>query len=116
MKKILIVDDDPDISEYLSTFFQDNGYATETAKDGVEAMEMVEAALPDLIALDITMPEKSGVRFYREMKEHNVTRQQLEEAGLILPAQRGQAAPRGPWRKKALSVLGEARKKRSTDS
>jgi len=69
-KTILIVDDDPDIREYLSTFFQDNGYATETAKDGVEASARVEQARPDLVALDITMPEKSGVRFYREMKEH----------------------------------------------
>lgn len=68
-KKILIVDDDPDIREYLSTFFQDNGYATETAEDGSVASEKVAAAAPDLIALDITMPEKSGVRFYREMKE-----------------------------------------------
>ena len=68
-KKILIVDDDPDILVYLSTFLEDNGYATVTAKDGVEALNMVEAEAPDLIALDITMPEKSGVRFYRDMKE-----------------------------------------------
>ncbi|MCX7011484.1 MAG: response regulator [Candidatus Sumerlaeota bacterium] len=68
-KKILIVDDDPDICEYLAAFLTDNGYEATTAKDGVEALEKVEAEKPDLVALDITMPEKSGVRFYRDMKE-----------------------------------------------
>ncbi|MBM3333412.1 response regulator [Candidatus Sumerlaeota bacterium] len=69
-KKILVVDDDPDTCVYLSTFLEDNGYATDTAKDGVEALQKVEEAPPDLIALDITMPEKSGVRFYRDIKEN----------------------------------------------
>jgi CheY-like chemotaxis protein len=69
-KTILVVDDDADIRDYLSTFLEDNGYAAVTAVDGADAMAKVEASLPDLVALDITMPEKSGVRFYREMKEH----------------------------------------------
>jgi CheY-like chemotaxis protein len=68
-KRVLVVDDDPDICVYLSTFLEDHGYATATAKDGVQALDKVAAEAPDLIALDITMPEKSGVRFYRDMKE-----------------------------------------------
>jgi CheY-like chemotaxis protein len=68
-KTILIVDDDSDIRVYLSTFLEDNGYVTVTACDGVEAWTQVEAESPDLVTLDITMPEKSGVRFYRDMKE-----------------------------------------------
>ncbi len=67
-KKILIVDDEQDILTYLSTLLEDNGYDTVLAKDGEEALKQVEAALPDLITLDISMPEKSGVKFYREMK------------------------------------------------
>ena len=69
MKKILIVDDEDDILEYLSTLFQDNGYETITARDGEEGLELVKKENPDLVTLDITMPEKSGVRFYREVKE-----------------------------------------------
>ena len=69
-KKILIIDDEPDILEYLSTFLQDNGYATITAKDGAEAMSQVELENPDLVTLDITMPEESGVKFYRKMKQN----------------------------------------------
>ena len=68
-KTVLIVDDDADVLDYFSTFYTDNGFAVETAVDGNEALTKVEAAAPDLITLDITMPEKSGVGFYRQMKE-----------------------------------------------
>jgi CheY-like chemotaxis protein len=68
-KTVLVVDDEPDVLEYLSTLLQDNGYQTVTAKDGADALNKVKAGAPDLITLDITMPEKSGVRFYRDMKE-----------------------------------------------
>ena len=68
-KTVLVVDDDPDAREYLTTVLEDNGYATATANDGVEAIAMIERAAPDLVALDITMPEKSGVAVYRRLKE-----------------------------------------------
>ena len=68
-KKVLIVEDDADTREYFSTFYSDNGFAVETAVDGGDALTKVEVAPPDLITLDITMPETSGVRFYRNMKE-----------------------------------------------
>ena len=67
-KKILIVDDEQDILTYLSTLLEDNGYNTVLAKNGEEALKQMEAALPDLITLDISMPGKSGVKFYRDMK------------------------------------------------
>jgi CheY-like chemotaxis protein len=67
-KKILIVDDEQDILTYLATLLEDNGYDTVLAKNGEEALKQMEAALPDLITLDISMPGKSGVKFYRDMK------------------------------------------------
>lgn len=67
-KRILIVDDEQDIRTYLSTLLEDQGYATVLAKDGVEAMQQVQAEIPDLITLDISMPEKSGVKFFRDLK------------------------------------------------
>lgn len=67
-KKILIVDDEEDIRTYLSTLLTDQGYDTLLAKDGEEAWKQVEASPPDLITLDISMPEKSGVKFYRDLK------------------------------------------------
>jgi len=67
-KTILVVDDDPDTRTYLTTVLQDNGFATVSAADGTEAMNKIEENLPDLIALDIAMPEKSGVAVYRSLK------------------------------------------------
>ena len=68
-KTVLVVDDDPDAREYLSTVLQDNGFLTVTANDGVEAIAALEEQVPDLVALDITMPEKSGVAVYRRLRE-----------------------------------------------
>jgi CheY-like chemotaxis protein len=67
--KILIVDDEQDVITYLSALLGDAGYEIVIANNGVQGMEQVKAEKPDLISLDITMPEKSGVRFYREMRE-----------------------------------------------
>jgi CheY-like chemotaxis protein len=69
-KKILVVDDEQDVVTYLVTLLEDNGYKTVSAYNGKEAMEKVKSEKPDLVTLDITMPEKSGVKFYREMKEN----------------------------------------------
>ena len=69
-KKILIVDDDPNIVTYLEDFFGDNGYETCSATDGSEALAVVKNEKPDLITLDLEMPEEWGPRFYRKlMKE-----------------------------------------------
>jgi CheY-like chemotaxis protein len=67
-KKILIVDDEPDIVSYLEMVLQDQGYETTTAGNGNEAMEAVKRDRPDLVTLDITMPEASGTRFYKEIR------------------------------------------------
>lgn len=68
-KTILIVDDEPDVCTYISTLLEDHGYETISAGNGEEALVRLQASSPDLITLDISMPEKSGVRLYREMKE-----------------------------------------------
>ena len=67
-KRILIVDDEQDIRTYLSALLEDEGYETVQAKDGLEAMQKLLAESPDIITLDISMPEKSGVKFFREIK------------------------------------------------
>jgi len=69
-KTILILDDEPHVVTYLSTLLEDNGYATESASNGLEGMEKIRANQPDLITLDITMPEQSGIRFYRDLRDN----------------------------------------------
>ena len=67
-KKILVVDDEPDVVAYLASLFEDNNYVVISAMDGNQAMEKMKSDKPDLVTLDISMPEKSGLRFYREIK------------------------------------------------
>lgn len=69
-KKILIVEDEQDILAYFEAIFQDNGYDTVLAKDGIEGFELAKSEKPDLIALDITMPMQSGLKLYRQFKDH----------------------------------------------
>jgi DNA-binding response OmpR family regulator len=68
-KKILVVDDEPDMVEWLTTFFQDNGYSTLFAYDGFSGFEKVKSEEPDLITLDISMEKESGVKMYRKLHE-----------------------------------------------
>ena len=68
-KTVLVVDDEPDARDYLTTVLEDNGYSAVTAKDGIEAIARLEESVPSLVSLDITMPEKSGVAVYRKLKE-----------------------------------------------
>lgn len=63
-----MLDDEPDVVTYLVSLFEDNNYLTISARDGEEGMQKVKSDRPDLITLDISMPEKSGIRFYREIK------------------------------------------------
>ncbi len=67
-KRILIVDDEPDVVSYLEMLFRDSGYETLTASDGTVALDMTRKEKPDLVTLDISMPRASGTRFYKEIK------------------------------------------------
>jgi CheY-like chemotaxis protein len=78
-KTVLVVDDDPDAREFLTTVLNDNGFATATANDGAEAIAMIEQSAPALVALDITMPEKSGVAVYRSEKSGVAVYRRIKE-------------------------------------
>ena len=68
-KRILVLDDEPNIVAYLETLLRDNGYETVSASDGKEGIEKARNGEVDLVCLDISMPEHSGVRFYRDLKD-----------------------------------------------
>lgn len=70
-KKILVVDDEKDVVFYLSAILEDKGFNVSTAKDGIEAVNAVKSTMPDLVLLDITMPNQSGVKVYRQIKEND---------------------------------------------
>ena len=59
--RILVVDDDPDVIEYLSSFLEDEGYQVESAGDETTALAAVERLRPDAILIDVLMPGRSGL-------------------------------------------------------
>jgi len=73
-KKILVVDDEPDLLNFLGAFLQDNGFDVIFASDGKECLKKAKEEQPDLITLDITMPEESGVRAFRNIQEDEQTK------------------------------------------
>jgi CheY-like chemotaxis protein len=68
-KTILVVDDEPDVREYLKTVLEDAEFKVVTAADGVEALEMIHREKPDFISLDLIMPRKSGHKLLYELKK-----------------------------------------------
>jgi len=70
-KKILVVDDDPNLVTYLKALLEDNGYEVITAKDGNEGLAKSKNEKPDAITLDLLMPEKTGIKMFRELRKDN---------------------------------------------
>lgn len=68
-KTVLVIEDEEDIRDYLSCLLTDNGYFVETASNGEEGLSRLEELAPDLVTLDITMPLKTGIRVYRDIKK-----------------------------------------------
>ncbi len=69
-KRILVVDDESDVRNYLRMALEDDGFIVEEATDGLEALEAVKKNPPDLISLDLVMPEHSGAKFNRELSKN----------------------------------------------
>lgn len=67
-QKILLVDDEPDILEFLSYNINKEGYKTFTAGNGEEAIEIAKKELPDLIILDVMMPDMDGIETCSEIR------------------------------------------------
>jgi len=69
-KTILVVDDEPNVREYLTTVLEDAGFNVVAASDGVEALEIVRKNPPDFISLDLIMPKKSGHKLLYELRKN----------------------------------------------
>src|SRR4029077_13652021 len=72
--KVLVVDDVPANRELLQGYLDDLGYEVREARDGIEALDAVEAEEPDLILLDIDMPRLEGIAVCERLKAHPTRR------------------------------------------
>jgi CheY-like chemotaxis protein len=69
--RILIIDDDPDITEAMTVVLENRGYEVRRARDGAEGMEQLKQAKPDLIILDVMMrTSQEGFELSRELKSN----------------------------------------------
>ena len=68
--KILIVDDEPDIVELLVYHLKKEGFSTKSASNGNEALEIAKSFLPDLVLLDLMMPEMDGIETCIQIREN----------------------------------------------
>ena len=68
-KRILVVDDEPDLVSIIQGRLEKEKYQVDIAYNGVEAMERVQANMPDAIVLDVMMPEKDGYAVCAELKK-----------------------------------------------
>jgi len=66
--KILVIDDDLEILELLSSFFESLGHEIKTAADSIEGLKLITTEIFDLLLLDIKLPEKDGIEVLKETK------------------------------------------------
>lgn len=69
--KILVVDDEPSVGEVLSEFFTPKGYEVICASGGIEGLSKAEKMEPDVILLDVRMPDLDGISVLRRIREVN---------------------------------------------
>lgn len=87
-KKILIADDNENIRDALTYLLEDEGYSLSMAKDGSDALKKAREFLPDILFLDIMMPEMNGYEVCRVIKNDP----QLKKIYIIMLTAKGQVA------------------------
>ena len=68
MPTVLVVDDEPEIVQFVSAALEDEGFAVTTAADGRQALEMAATARPDLVVLDMMLPRLGGEGIAKELR------------------------------------------------
>ena len=92
--KILVIEDEKSISYLLGTVLTANGYDVIKAYTGTEACEMLDAYCPDLILLDLGLPDMDGVDIIRRLGAENCWRGSVPRCGTPGTRWRGPAIPR----------------------
>lgn len=75
--KILLIEDEPDLSDLFSTSLKKAGFTVEVIKDGANALDLVKKIKPDLVLLDLIMPKKDGYEVLKEVKCNEATKKTL---------------------------------------
>jgi CheY-like chemotaxis protein len=68
-KTVLVVDDEPNVRQYLRAILEDAGFSVVAAANGEEALDIIKQKRPDFISLDLVMPRKSGYKLLYELRQ-----------------------------------------------
>ena len=72
--RVLVIDDEPDQTTYLSTLLQDQGWAARTANSADEGLALAQEEVPDVILLDVMMPERGGLSTLIALRKNEKTK------------------------------------------
>ncbi len=89
-RKVLLIEDEPNITEAIRFLLAREGWQVETHAEGENAVAMILAARPDLVILDVMLPGKSGMDVLRELREHDG----LQALPVLMLTARGQSRDR----------------------
>ena len=89
-KRVLVIEDEPNITEAISFILSRDGWTVHTHSDGETANERIKATPPDLIILDVMLPGKSGFDILRDLRAEEGT----SELPVLMLTARGQARDR----------------------
>lgn len=89
-KRVLLIEDEPNIIEAISFVLSRDGYTVHTHEDGETAMDKLRSAPPDLVILDVMLPGRSGFDILRELRDDA----SFAETPVLMLTARGQAKDR----------------------
>ncbi len=89
-RKVLLIEDEPNITEAISFLLTREGWQVETHAEGSDAIDVISLAQPDLVILDVMLPGKSGMDILRELRE----RREFQTLPVLMLTARGQSRDR----------------------
>lgn len=89
-RKVLLIEDEPNITEAIRFLLTREGWQVETHADGADAVQVVLAAQPDLVILDVMLPGKSGMDILRDLREQH----EMQGLPVLMLTARGQSRDR----------------------
>ncbi len=89
-RKVLLIEDEPNITEAIRFLLTREGWQVDTHAEGTDAVQVVLAARPDLVILDVMLPGKSGMEILRDLREHD----EMQGLPVLMLTARGQSRDR----------------------
>ncbi|WP_298936945.1 response regulator [uncultured Ruegeria sp.] len=89
-RKVLLIEDEPNIAEAIRFLLTREGWQVQTHGDGADALQVIRAANPDLVILDVMLPGKSGMDILRDLREQDG----MQSLPVLMLTARGQSRDR----------------------